>query len=98
MPEPFVALMIIGYDPPVPAAGFPLNVAVLPPVKVTPLGSVPVSANVGDPVAVTVNDPDVPTVNVVLMPLVNTGAVFTVRVKACVAFGFIVLLAVIVKE
>jgi len=80
VPEPFVALMVIVYVPPVPAAGVPLKVAV-PGVNVTPVGSVPVSVYVGDPVAVAVNDPDVPTVNVVLVALVNAGVVFTVRVK-----------------
>jgi hypothetical protein len=89
--------MVIGYVPPAFAAGIPLSVAVLA-VNVTPMGSVPVSVKAGDPVAITVNDPDVPAVNVVLVALVNTGTVFTVRVKAWVAFGFIVLLAVMVKE
>jgi len=77
--------MVIRYDPPVPAAGVPLSVAVPFPlsVKVTPLGSAPVSARdgIGVPVAVTVNVPRVPTVNVVLLALVITGAVFTVSMK-----------------
>jgi len=52
-------------------------------LKVTPLGSVPVSARegVGAPVVVTEKVPTVPTVNVVRLALVMTGAVFTVRVK-----------------
>jgi hypothetical protein len=37
------------------------------------------------PVAVTVNVPAVPTANVVLFALVIAAAVFTVRVKLCVA-------------
>jgi hypothetical protein len=56
----------------------PLKVAVPLPlfVKVTPLGSDPVSLSetVGLPVAVTVNVPAVPTVNVVLLALVIAGA------------------------
>ena len=51
---------------------------------------------VGKPVAATVNDPAVPTVNVVLFALVMDGACWTVSVKLCVAFGEILLLAVIV--
>jgi len=56
-------------------------------LKVTPLGSVPVSVRegVGAPVVVTENVPGVPTVNVVLLALVMTGAVFTVRVKLWLA-------------
>ena len=74
-----MALIEIGYDPPVFAAGVPLNVPLL--LRPTPFGSAPVSVKVGEPVAVTVNDPNVPTVNVVLLPLVNVGTVLTVRVK-----------------
>jgi len=88
----FVALMVIEYVPPVPAAGVPLSVPVPFPLspKVTPLGNEPVSVRegVGVPVVVTENVPAVPTVNVVLLELVMTGvvlAVFTVSVKVWVA-------------
>jgi hypothetical protein len=45
-------------------------------VKVTPLGSAPVSTKdgVGVPVVVTMNVPAAPTVNVVLLALVMAGA------------------------
>ena len=77
--------------PAVPAAGVPLNTLVAA-LKVTPLGSAPVSLSVGAgvPVAVTVNVPAVPTMNVALAALVMVGATFagfTVSVKLCVAFG-----------
>jgi hypothetical protein len=89
LPDVLWALMVIGYEPPVPADGVPLSVPVPLPlsVKFTPLGSEPVyvRVGVGDPVVVTVNDPAVPAVNVVLVALVKTGAVFTVSVKSCVA-------------
>jgi hypothetical protein len=67
-------------------------------VKVTPLGNVPVSLKVGagKPVFVTVKVPAVPTTNVVPFALVIPGASFTVKVKLCVAFGAMPLLAVIV--
>jgi hypothetical protein len=99
LPEVLVALNMIGYVPPVPAAGVPLRTPVVV-LNVTPVGNVPVSLNVGAgvPVAITVNVPGVPTVNVVLLPLVITGAVFTVSVKLCVAGVPTVLLAVNVME
>jgi hypothetical protein len=52
-------------------------------VKVTPLGSVPVSVKdgFGVPDVVTVNVPAAATVNVVLLALVMTGAWSTVSVK-----------------
>jgi hypothetical protein len=67
-------------------------------VNVTPVGSAPLSLSVGVgvPVAVTVNVPAVPTANVVLLALVINGAVFTVSVKFCDAFGVIPFCAVIV--
>jgi hypothetical protein len=67
-------------------------------VNVTPPGSAPLSLSVGVgvPVAVTVNVPAAPTANVVLFALVIAGAVFTVSVKLCVAFGGIPFCAVIV--
>ncbi len=57
-------------------------------MRVTPVGSAPVSLNVGtgEPIAVTVNVPNVPTVKVVLFVLVIAGRVPTVKVKFCVAF------------
>jgi hypothetical protein len=84
-PTPFAAVIVNGYDPPVPAAGVPASVAVPLPllVKVTPLGNVPVleSVGVGNPVAVTVNVPAEPTVNVVDAADVIAGAWFTVNVN-----------------
>ncbi len=72
----------------VPAAGVPLSVPVPFPlsVKVTPLGSAPVSIRdgFGMPVVVTINVPRVPTVNVVLVALVMAGAWSTVSVKLCI--------------
>src|SRR5437879_1209932 len=86
LPTPLLAVKVMEYVLPVPAAGVPLSTPV-PALNVTPLGNVPVSlkVGVGVPVAVTVNVPAVPTVNVVLLALVITGAVFTVSVKFCVA-------------
>src|SRR2546427_13274433 len=86
LPELFVALKVIGYVPPVPAAGVPLRTPVVV-LNVTPVGSVPVSLNVGagNPVAVTVNVPTVPTVNVVLLALVMAGARSTVSVEVWLA-------------
>ena len=71
---PFCAIMVMEYVPPVPAAGVPL-ITPVPRLKVTPVGSGPVSLNVGfgDPVAVTMNDPAEPTVNVALFALDQTG-------------------------
>ena len=70
---PFDAVMVIGYVPPVFAAGVPPNRPAE--LKVTPLGSVPVSLNVGagKPVAVTANEPTVPTVKAVVAPVVMAG-------------------------
>jgi hypothetical protein len=82
VPMPFEAVKVSAYEPPLPAAGVPLSTPV-PALKVTPPGSVPVSASVGlgKPVLVTVNDPAIPTVRVVLAALVMAGAWFKVRVK-----------------
>ena len=93
---PFEAVIVIGYVPPVPAAGVTLSRPAE--LKVTPLGKLPVSVNVGvgKPLAVTVKEPAVPTVNVVLFALVNAGAWFTFNVKFCAAFGDTPLLAVMV--
>jgi len=89
VPTPLLAVKVMGYVPTVPAAGVPLSVPVPFPLslKVTPLGSVPVSVRegVGAPVVVTENVPAVPTVNVVLLTLVITGATLTVSVKTWVA-------------
>jgi hypothetical protein len=58
-------------------------------LKVTPLGSAPVSVRdgVGVPVAVTVKVPAVPTTKVALLALVIAGAwsAFTAMLRACVA-------------
>jgi hypothetical protein len=96
---PLLAVMVMGYAPPVLAAGVPLSTPAE--VKVTPAGSVPVSLKVGAgiPVAVAVNDPAAPTLNVVVAALVMVGAWVdwtTVSVKFWVAFGVTPLLAVMV--
>ena len=94
---PLLAVMVMLYVPPVPAAGVPLSTPAA--LRLTPLGSVPASVKViavGKPEAVTVNDPADPTANVVLFALVIAGAWFTVRVKFCVPFGNTPLLAVMV--
>jgi hypothetical protein len=73
-PTPLLAVMVSGYEPPLPAAGVPLR---LPPLlSVTPLGRAPASVKVGDgePEAVTVKEPGEPTANVALLALVTTGA------------------------
>ena len=75
---PLLAVIVMGYVAAVPEAGVPLSVAVPFPlsVKVTPLGSAPVSVTVatGKPDVMTVKDAKVPTVNVVLAALVTAGA------------------------
>ena len=72
-----LAVIVIGYVPPVPAPGVPLSVAVPLPLStnVTPPGRAPVSlrAGAGEPVLVTVNVPALPTVKIVLAPLVMAG-------------------------
>ncbi len=92
-----LAVKVIEYVLPVPAAGGPVRTPVVE-LNVTPVGSAPVSDRdgVGVPVAVTVNVPAVPTVNVAWLTLVNAGAVLTVNVKACVALEPTPLLAVMV--
>src|SRR3954453_18406036 len=78
---PLLAVMTIGYVPPVPAFGVPASVAgpSLLLTKVTPPGSAPLSlmtieAPVGKPVVVTENVPAWPTLNVVALTLVIAGA------------------------
>jgi hypothetical protein len=80
-PMPLVAVIVIGYEPPVAAAGVPLSTPAE--LSVTPLGNAPVSVKVGagNPVAVTVNEPAVPTVKVVFAALVMAGAELTVCVR-----------------
>jgi len=70
---PLLAVIVMGKTPLVVAV--PLSTPA--DVKVTPLGSVPVSLKVGagKPVAVTVNDPAVFATNVVLAALVIVGGV-----------------------
>src|SRR5438128_8844646 len=99
VPTPLVAVKVIGYVPPVPAAGVPLKTPV-PTLNVTPPGNVPVSlkAGAGKPVAVTVNVPAVAMVKVVLLALVMAGAWLIVRVKLWVAFVPTPLVAVKVME
>ena len=78
LPAP-VAVMVIGYELLEPMAGVPARVAVPLPlsVKVTPVGSGPLSANVGVgvPVVVTVKVPGAPWVKVVVLAEVMAGAV-----------------------
>ena len=75
---PLSAVIVIGYVPPVPAAGVPASEAVPFPlsVKVTPEGNGPLSESpgVGLPVVVTWKLPPLPVVNVVLGPEVMVGA------------------------
>jgi hypothetical protein len=75
--------MVMGYVPPLKAAGVPLKVAVPLPlsVKVTPVGKLPVMLNegVGEPVLVIVNEPADPTLNVVLLRLVMAADEFTAK-------------------
>src|SRR5215472_5970357 len=75
LPTPLLAVNVMEYVLPVPAAGVPLRTPVVV-LNVTPVGSAPVSLNVGagNPVAVTVKVPAVPTVKVVLFALVIAGA------------------------
>ena len=100
-PVLLVAVKVIAYVPPIPAAGVPESVPVpfRLSVKVTPEGkATPPLAMVGagKPVVVTVKLPSVPTVKVVAFALVIAGAWFTVRVKFWFAFGATPLFAVIV--
>src|SRR6266446_4742930 len=79
LPAVLVAVNVVAYVPPVPAAGVPLSVPVPLPlsVKLTPDGSAApprVIDGVGKPVVVTVNEPAWPTVNVVALALVMAGA------------------------
>src|SRR5262245_66166377 len=71
---PLAAVNVIGYVPPVPAAGVPESTPV-PALNVTPEGNAPLSLSVGvgNPVLVTVKVPAVPTVNVVLLADVIAG-------------------------
>jgi hypothetical protein len=89
LPELLLALMMIGYVPPVLAAGVPLSVAVPLPLskKVRPFGNAPVSvrAGVGNPVVVSVKVLAVPTPKAALLALVIAGASPTVSVKTWVA-------------
>ena len=100
-PTPFVAVIVNGYVPPVPAAGVPESVAVPFPLSLnlTPRGSAPVSdkPGVGTPVDVTVKAQALPTVQVVWSALVIPGAWLTVRVKVWVAAGLTPFVAVIVN-
>ena len=86
----------------VPAAGVPAKVAVPSPlsVKVTPLGSAPLSlrAATGKPLLTMIIDSCAPVMTVALLALVMAGAWSTVRVKFCWALGSVPLLALIVIE
>ena len=85
VPNPLLALMVIGYEAFEPAAGLPESVAVPFPLSLnpTPVGRAPLSARtrVGLPVAVTVKVPDTPWVKVVLEADVMVGGVLTVTEK-----------------
>ena len=98
---PLLAVMVTEYVPAAPD-GVPPSVPVpfLLSLKVTPLGSVPVSVRdgVGAPVVVTAKLPAAPIVNVVLLALVIAGTWFTVRVKLWLAAAPTPFLAVIVSE
>src|SRR5438132_3352738 len=79
LPTVFVAVNVIAYVLPVPAAGVPESVPVPFPLspKLTPLGSeTPPRAidGAGEPDVVTVNVPAAPAVNVVAFALVIVGA------------------------
>ena len=80
---PFVAVIVIGYVPPVFAPGVPEIVAVPSPlsVHVSPGGSAPTSDNWhrGDPVTVMVKLPNWPTIKMVLPELVIWHARLTAR-------------------
>ena len=82
---PLLAVIVIGYAPPVSGSGVPLNVAVPFPLSrnVTPSGKLPVSvtAGTGKPTVVTENQPGDPTVNVVMLPEVMARPWFTFNVK-----------------
>ncbi len=86
-PAPLVAVIVIGYTPPVPAAGVPSKLAVPLPLstKVRPVGKAPVSVKLGTglPASVTVKLNDVPTMAVAESGLEIVGASPTVRVKVC---------------
>lgn len=88
VPTPLLAVNVIEYVLPVPAAGVPDSVPAPFPLslKVTPLGSAPVSVSdgVGVPVVVKEKVPAAPTVNVVPLALVIVGPVlglFTVSAR-----------------
>ena len=68
------AVIVNGYAPTLPAAGFPLSAPDIE-LSVTPAGRTPASENVGagEPVAVTANAPCIPMVKVALFPLVITA-------------------------
>src|SRR2546430_1559554 len=76
LPATFVALKVITYVPPVPAAGVPDSTPVAA-SNVTPVGRggpLRPREGTGNPLAVTVKVPSVPTVNVVLFADVIAGA------------------------
>ena len=96
---PLAAVMVITYVPFDPMIGVPDSTPVVE-LRVTPLGSGPVSEKVGAglPEAVTVKVPALPTVKVVALPDVIDGAWSTVSVKPWVASGSKPLAAVMVIE
>ena len=76
---PLLAVIVRGYEPPLPTAGVPLNVAVPSRLltKVTPLGSVPVRVmpGTGNPLVVIVKLPTVPAEKVTLFALVIASGI-----------------------
>jgi uncharacterized membrane protein len=95
-PTPLLAVMAMGYEPPVFAAAVPPSTPAGE--RVTPAGSAPLSLNVGagNPDPVTVNEPGMATVKVVAAALVTAGAWFIVSVKGWVPFDPTPLLAMMV--
>lgn len=92
LPSALLAVIVIGYVAPLPAAGVPASVAVPSPLSrnVTPAGKVPDSdsAAVGDPEAVTVNEPALPAANIADAALVIAGALSTANDCCICAAGW----------
>ena len=85
-PSTLVAVTVITYVPPVPAAGVPESTPVVA-LSVTPAGRLPVSVNVapGKPVVAMVVVPAVAVVKVADVAPVKARGCSTTNVKVCVA-------------